>query len=324
MRRCARLRSYHGTERVPAPTELLQATSVTMIRKSRCDAECFARQIFLLPMLILSITACHPLPMTAAEGSFDPPLPGHVRVAGIVLKWLPADKQSNFERIEPLVREAADNGAQIVVTTESFLDGYAVRDKSMPIDEFRYLGEPIPEGPLFRRISALADELDIYFVAGMNEAAGAERYNTAVFIGPDGTLLGRYRKQAIGHEAGRNTPGTGHPVFTTRYGTIGVMICEDRRHPEIANKLRASGAELLIVPSGGMSGRRNDRIVSDRARENGLPIIFVHPVEFLVTGADGKILARAMLGDRMAIEAGERDGSHDSRAVYYFDVEIGV
>jgi predicted amidohydrolase len=276
----------------------------------------------LLSVLFLTVAACHPLPMTTEQGALDPPPPGHVRVAGVVLKWLTVDKQGNFERLEPLVREAAANGAQIVVTAESFLDGYAVRDKSLPIDEFRNLGEPIPDGTFFRRAAALADELNIYFVAGMNEAAGADRYNTAVFIGPDGVLIGRYRKQAIGHEAGRNTPGTGYPVFKTRYGTVGVMICEDRRHPEIANRLRANGAELLIVPSGGMYGRRNDRIVGDRARENGVPIVFVHPVEFLVTGSDGTILARAMLGDQLAIEPGQRDGAKDSRAVFYFDLEL--
>jgi len=140
----------------------------------------------------------------------------------------------------------------------------------------------------------------------MSEAAGDNRYNTAVIIDPDGTLIGRYRKQAVGHEVGRNTPGIGNPVFETSYGTVGIMIC----------------ADLLIIPSGGMCGRRNDGFVRDRSRENAVPIVFVHPAEFLVTAPNGKILARALLGDQLVIDAEERDGAQDSRAVYYFDVDM--
>src|SRR5688572_761787 len=47
-----------------------------------------------------------------------------VRVAGLVLKWVRADKEANFRRVEPMIREAATHGALIVCTTECFLDGY--------------------------------------------------------------------------------------------------------------------------------------------------------------------------------------------------------
>ena len=54
-----------------------------------------------------------------------------VRIAGIILKWVRGNHELNFLRIEPMIREAAANGAEIIVTTECFLDGYAVTDKSM-------------------------------------------------------------------------------------------------------------------------------------------------------------------------------------------------
>lgn len=273
-----------------------------------------------LLLVTLLAAGCHPAPLSTAEGPLAPPAAGHVRVAGIVLKWLTGDKAGNFQRMEPLVREAAANGARIVVTTEGALDGYAVRDKSMTLAAYRELGEAIPDGAYYQRAAALADELGIYLVLGLTEAEGTLRYNTAVVIGPDGQLAGRYRKQAIGFETGRNTPGNGHPVFTTSYGRLGVMICNDRRQPAIARQLRANGADLLIIPSGGMYGRRNDRIVGDRSRENGVPIVFVHPAEFLVTAPDGSIQARALLGDRLDVGAKERDGWQDSRAVFYVDL----
>ena len=89
--------------------------------------------------------------------------PQSVRVAGIVLKWIRGDKEANFRRVEPMIREAAA-GAKIVCTTECFLDGYAIADKSIPLDTYRALGEPIPDGEYFQRLAKLADELKIHLI----------------------------------------------------------------------------------------------------------------------------------------------------------------
>ena len=159
--------------------------------------------------------------------------PRSVRVAGIVLKWIRGDKEANMRRAEPLIREAVAGGAQIVCTTECFLDGYAIADKSIPLETYRALGEPIPQGPYYQRLARLADELDVHLVAGMLEADGDQRYNTAVLIDRDGELAGKYRKQKLQHELVRNTPGTESSVFETSYGKLGVMICADRTEPGI-------------------------------------------------------------------------------------------
>jgi predicted amidohydrolase len=253
----------------------------------------------------------------------DPPRPRTVRVAGIVLKWIRGEKETNFRRAEPMIREAAAGGARIVVTTECFLDGYAIADKSIPLETYRALGEAVPGGPWYRRLAALADELDIHLVAGMLEAEGDARYNTAAVIGPDGALVGKYRKQMLEHELVRNTPGSSSSVHATPHGPVGVMICADRRDPEIVARFRASGAEFLLCPSGGMYGpKQNDPILQARSRENRVPIIFVHPAEFLVTGPDGSILARTILGDRLLIPAGEAGGEKDEKRVFYFDLSL--
>src|SRR6187200_2226188 len=98
-----------------------------------------------------------------------------VRVAGIVLKWIRADKEANYRRAEPMIREAAAHGAKIVCTTECFLDGYAIEDKSIPLEEYRALGEPIPSGKYFQKLTSLAKELKIHLIAGMLEADGDAR-----------------------------------------------------------------------------------------------------------------------------------------------------
>jgi predicted amidohydrolase len=246
-----------------------------------------------------------------------------VRVAGIVLKWVRADKEANYGRIEPLIRAAASGGAKIVVTTECFLDGYAIADKTIPLETYRALGEPIPSGPYFQRLARLADQLDIHLVAGMLEADGELRYNTTVILAPDGRLIGKYRKQNLGHELDRNTPGAVSSVHETPFGNVGVMICADRQDSQVVGRFFASGADFLLCPSGGMFGpKSNDPIVQARSRENRTYIVFVHPAEFLVTGPDGSVLARTILGDRLLVTAGEVGGEHDSKQIFYFDLPL--
>ena len=247
--------------------------------------------------------------------------PATIRVAGIVLKWLREDKATNYARLEPMVREAARGGAEIVCTTECFLDGYAIADKSIPLERYRSLGEQIPGGKYYERLRQLADELNITLIAGMTEALDEKRYNTAVVVAPDGQLLGKYHKQKLGHEIVRNTPGDRSPVFATERGKLGLMICADRRSRDLVGRLREGGANFLLCPSGGMFGSSyNDPVVQARSRETGRHIVFVHPAEFLVTGPDGSILSRTILGDRLLIEPDQVGTEVDQNRVFYFDV----
>ncbi len=267
------------------------------------------------------------LGMVAASAA-EPPLPAArpqtIRIAGIVLKWRRGDKEANYRRVEPLIREAAAHGAQIVCTTECFLDGYAIADKSIPLEQYRVLGEPIPQGEYYQKLAGLARELKILLIAGMLEADGEARYNTAVSINPKGELIGKYHKQQLDHEAVRNTAGTNSTVCVTPQGKIGVMICADRRIPKIVEGFCERGADFLICPSGGMFGpKKNDPIVQARSRENHKYIVFVHPSEFLVTAPDGTIVQQTLLGDRLVISPDQIGTEADSKRVFYFDLPKG-
>src|SRR5439155_22882956 len=152
----------------------------------------------------------------------------------------------------------------------------------------------------YQDLAALAAELKIHLVAGMLEADGDARYNTAVLIGPQGQLIGKYRKQKLEHESVRITAGSACSVFEIPYGNVGLIICADRREPSLVRRLCDNGADFLMCPSGGMFGpQSNDPILQARSRENKKYIVFVHPAEFLVTGPDGSILDRTILGDRL-------------------------
>lgn len=259
----------------------------------------------------------------AQKGQEAQARPDTVRVAGVVLRWVRQDKEANFRRLEPLIREAAAKGARIVVTTECALDGYAIADRKIPLADYRALGERIPDGAFFRKFAALAAELKIYLLVGLTEADGDGRYNTVVLIGPDGRLIGKYRKQNLEHELGRNTPGQDSPVFPTPFGKVGIIICADRRDPKIVGRLCANGADFLICPSGGMFGpKSNDPIVQARSKENHVYIIFVHPVEFLVTDPDGGVVDRHLLGNNLLVTPQQCDGPQDQRRIGYFELPL--
>lgn len=275
-----------------------------------------ARSALLLTLAVICFTL---RPAVAKE----PASAKTVKVAGIVLKWVRGDKEANFRRIEPLIREAAKHGATIVCTTECFLDGYAIADKSIPLETYRRLGEPIPTGPYFKRLAALAKELQIYLVAGLLEAEGDSRFNTAVLLGPDGKLIGKYRKQKLGHETNRNTPGDRSSVFATPFGKVGLMICADRTDAALVRRFRDNGADFLLCPSGGMFGpTNNDPILQARSRENKVPIVFIHPAEFLTTGPDGSVHKRTVLGDVLLVSPAEVGGDKDNNRVFYCDLKL--
>ncbi|MBI4580596.1 MAG: carbon-nitrogen hydrolase family protein [Planctomycetes bacterium] len=268
--------------------------------------------------------ACSERPADGSRPPAGQPTAGkRLRVAGIVLKWITADKERNYARVEPLVRQAAAQGAELIVTTECFLDGYAIRDKTIPIDQWHRLAEPIPDGQYVQRLRRLARELRVWMVAGMLERDGTSTFNTAVLIDPGGDLVGRYHKQRLDHEFVRNTPGHDNPVFATPFGKVGLMICADRRQPEIARQLRHNGAELIVCPSGGMWGpQKNDHYLQSRSRENGVPIVFVHPVEFLVTAADGAILDRRFVGQEMSLPPEKIGTEADGHLIAIYDLPL--
>lgn len=262
-----------------------------------------------------------------ADESGVPPLSAtpadHVRVAGVVLKWVPGDREANFRRFEKLMREAAAGGAKIVGTTECFLDGYAIGHITDFPKDYPRLAEPIPEGTYYRKLEELCKELQVYLVAGIAEAESDTIYNSAVVIGPDGKLIGVYHKQDLEHEAERMKPGKESPVFATEYGQLGVVICADRRNAGVVKRICSNGADFVICASGGMAGPKdNDHILQARSRENGKYIVFVHPKEFLVTAPDGAVAVQNMLGTHKSVTAAEIDSEEDSKGVFYFDLPL--
>ena len=161
-------------------------------------------------------------------------------------------KESSLEHHILLIRQAAEQGAQIVVTQELFLTPYFCTVEDTELFD---LADELP-GPITDVLGQLAGELGIVLVASLFEHRGPGLYhNTAVIFDADGSLMGFYRKNHIPQDPGFEekfyfTPGdSGYPVWDTRFGKLGVLICWDQWYPEAARLMALGGAQILIYPT---------------------------------------------------------------------------
>jgi beta-ureidopropionase len=161
-------------------------------------------------------------------------------------------REENLARAEKMIREAASKKAQVLLLPEVFHELFFITDLNMRYFE---TAEEIP-GPITAMVSNLARELGVVIVAPIYERVDRSvYYNSAAVIDADGKLLGVYRKNhiplnTIFYEKLYFKPGNlGYPVFDTRFGKIGILICHDRHYPEGARALALNGAEIVLIPS---------------------------------------------------------------------------
>jgi N-carbamoylputrescine amidase len=159
---------------------------------------------------------------------------------------------ANLDAIEAGLREAARDGAQLVLLQELHNGPYFCQHES--VDEFER-AEPIP-GPSTQRIGALAEELALVVVASLFERRAAGLYhNTAVVFDRKSEICGTYRKMHIPddpayYEKFYFTPGDlGFAPVATSLGKLGVLVCWDQWYPEAARLMALAGAELLLYPT---------------------------------------------------------------------------
>lgn len=198
--------------------------------------------------------------------------------------------QEKREQFAPLIEKAAEQKADLVVLPETLTyygTGLSYID----------CAEPIP-GPSTEFFGALARQHNLYIVAGLIEREGHLVYNTAALVGPDGKFIGKYRKVTLPRSEieGGIMPGHEYPVFETRFGKLGMMICYDGFFPDVAQQLTQNGAEVIAWPVWGC----NDLLAAARACENHVYIVSSTYMDVdadwmisAVFGHDGKVLAQA-------------------------------
>jgi beta-ureidopropionase len=169
------------------------------------------------------------------------------------------EKEVNIRTAARLIRQASAQGAQIICLQELFSTIYFCVEER---PEYFDLAEPIP-GPTIDQMGELARETGTVLICPIFERASEGKFfNSAAVVGPDGQVIGKYRKSSIpfmdrarsseprGNEKFYFEPGDlGFPTFPTPFGRIGILICYDRHFPEAARVLGLNGAEIVFVPT---------------------------------------------------------------------------
>lgn len=176
---------------------------------------------------------------------------GKVNIALVQHACAP-DFDANLVLAQQMVRQAAAKGAQIICLQELFRGQYFCQ--TIDVNKYNW-AEPVP-GPTTNVMRTLAQELGVVLIVPVFEyAMDGVYFNSAVVFDADGSYLGTYRKTHIPEgpqyvEKYYFTPGDlGYPVFKTKFGTIGVLICWDQWFPEPARILAIKGAEIIFYPS---------------------------------------------------------------------------
>ena len=171
-----------------------------------------------------------------------------------------ATRTETVDRLLHLLETAAAMGAELAVFPEMALTTFFPRWHLSDADEIAAFFEAAMPGPDTARLFAAAARLRCGFVLGYCEQADDGRFNSAVLAGPDGAVIGKYRKV---HVPGSDKPqddttvhlerlyfdpgNLGFPVFDYRGTRVGMAICNDRRWPETYRMLMLNGAEVALI-----------------------------------------------------------------------------
>ena len=173
-------------------------------------------------------------------------------VAALQLALGSADEAENIAGVSVLVEAAAARGAQVILPPELFSGPYFCTVE----DEARFaLAHPTAEHPSVRAMQALAGKLKVAIPTSFFERDGHHYYNTVAMIGPDGQVMGTYRKSHIPDGPGYEEkyyfrPGNdGFKVWDLFGARLGVGICWDQWYPECARVMALMGAEVLLYPT---------------------------------------------------------------------------
>ncbi len=173
-------------------------------------------------------------------------------VAALQLELGSADEADNNAAVSLLVEQAAAQGAQIILPPEIFAGPYFCK---LEDEELFAMARPTAEHSSVIAMQALARTLKVAIPTSFFERDGHHYYNTLAMIGPDGEIMGTYRKSHIPDGPGYEEkyyfrPGnTGFKVWDLFGTRIGVGVCWDQWYPECARAMALMGAEVLFYPT---------------------------------------------------------------------------
>lgn len=247
-----------------------------------------------------------------------------------------SDRDTNIATAERLVRQAASQGAQVILLPELFEGRYFCQNER-PEDLDRAL--PADGHPTIALFQTVAKELGVVLPISFYERDGLARFNSIAVIDADGSVLGVYRKSHIPHGSGYQekyyfSPGdTGFRVWDTAYARIGVGICWDQWFPESARCMTLMGADLLFYPTAigselldpaWDSAAHWQRVQQGHAGANLVPLIAanrygVEPGE----GTELTFYGASFIADAFGAKQAEADRTSEAVLLHTTDLEAG-
>ena len=183
-----------------------------------------------------------------------------VQAAPVVL-----NREATVSKACELIAEAGRSGARLVVFPEAFIPTYPDWVWRIPPGQHRVLADMYAElleqsveipGPVTEDLSQAARQAGVYVAMGLNErnaqASNASLYNTLLYIGPEGDLLGKHRKlvpTAPERMVWAQGDGSTLEVYDTSLGKLGGLICWENYMPLARYTLYAWGVQIYLAPT---------------------------------------------------------------------------
>ncbi len=167
-----------------------------------------------------------------------------MRLALFQMQAVAGDVATNLQKIEGAARQAAESGADLLITPELSIPGYGADDKMATLADRE-------DGPQIKKLQAISRDNKIALIAGFAEQDGQSVYNSAVFLDGDNTpviyrkshLYGSYEKSHF------QTCGAETTLFEVKGKRCGMLICYDVEFPENVRRLAQAEVDLVIVPT---------------------------------------------------------------------------
>lgn len=243
----------------------------------------------------------------------------------------------NIDKAEALIREAAAQGAQIVLIQELFETPYFCIEQH---PKHLNLATALEKSQTIKRMAEVARELKIVLPISWFERCGQAFFNSIAVIDADGAILGIYRKSHIPNDVGYQekqyfSPGdTGFKVWDTRYARVGVAICWDQWFPEAARCMSLQGAELLMYPTaiGSEPGHQAldskthwQNVMCGHAAANILPVVAANRIGTETATEDETVqmtfYGSSFIADHTGVKVEEANRTDQCVLVHTFDLE---
>lgn len=248
-------------------------------------------------------------------------------------------REQVVERLITLLHNAKDKGAELVVFPELALTTFFPRWFVEDLSETNHWYETQMPSPVTQPLFDEAKFLGVGFCLGYAELTPAgKRFNTQILVDKNGTTIGHYRKVHIpghsDHQPDRpfqhaerhyfEPSSEGFNVWKGFGGTIGMMICNDRRWPETYRVMGLQGVELILCgyntpifyapdpEQNVLQGFHNALVMQSGAYQNGTWVVGVAKggieegveslAQSMIVAPSGQIVAQALTqGDEVIV-----------------------